>query len=317
LTGIINELSKLTQPPNPPGRVFLGQAGIGKTHFTGVLRRRACSEGGWFVMLDVVGITDFWKSAALSFVTSLLQEMPDGQRQHEAVIGGVARRFGIEKEVNIVFASPTVEPKRLVDLLVKGLLKSDPANALKHKDVFRALALLRSQDLATIGIAHAWLQGYDADETMRRSLGFMTPPPSPVEIVRGLMWVMSLAGPTLIAVDQIDGVLSIGGSSDLSDALDFTKLLTAGLLDLSTVVGRAMIVVTCLLSSWEVIKSGGPTPLQHRFTAPAPLRLAQSEAFVRKLIANRLAPAYVKAGIAPKNPTYPFTAQRSVALRPA
>jgi hypothetical protein len=108
-------------------------------------------------MLDVVGITDFWRSAALSFVTSLLQKMPDGQRQHEAVIGGVARRFKIEKEVNIVFASPTVEPKRIVDLLVKGLLRSDPANALKYQDVFRALALLRSHDLATVGIAHAWL----------------------------------------------------------------------------------------------------------------------------------------------------------------
>jgi hypothetical protein len=118
-------------------------------------------------------------------------------------------------------------------LLVKGLLKSDPDNALKHQDVFRALALLRSHDLATVGIAHAWLQGYDADETMRKSLGCLRPPPTPIEIVRGLMWVMALAGPTMIAIDQIDGVLSVGGRSDFGDAPDFTKLLTAGLLDLS------------------------------------------------------------------------------------
>jgi hypothetical protein len=91
--GVIAELAKLTQSPNPPGRVFLGQAGIGKTHLVGMLRRRAWAEGCWFVILDVVGITDFWKSAALSFVTSLLQEMPNGQRQHEAVISGVGRRF--------------------------------------------------------------------------------------------------------------------------------------------------------------------------------------------------------------------------------
>jgi len=302
----ITELARLTKSPNPPGRVFLGQAGIGKTHLIGVLRRRAWAEGCWFVMLDVVGITDFWKSAALSFVTSLLQEMPNGQHQHEAVIGGVARRFKIEKEVNIVFANPTIESKRIVDLLVKGLLKNDSANALKYQDVFRALALLRSHDLTTVGVAHAWLQGYDADEAMRRSLGFLTPPPSPVEIVRGLMWVMSLAGPTLIAVDQIDGVLSVGGS-DFGEAPDFTKLLTAGMLDLAAVIGRGMIVVTCLLSSWEIIRTQGPTPLTQRFTAPAPLRLAQRDTFVRKLIADRLAPAYVKAGIAPKNPTHPFT----------
>jgi Helicase HerA, central domain len=304
--GVLTELAGLTKSPNPPGRVFLGQAGVGKTHLMGVLRRKAWAQGSWFVVLDVVGITDFWKSAALSFVTSLLQEMPNGQRQHEAVIGGVARRFNIEKEVNIVFANPTVEPKRIVDLLVKGLLRSDPANALNHQDVFRALALLRSHDLGAIGIAHAWLQGYDADEAMRKSLGFLTPPPSPVEIVRGLMWVMSLAGPTLVAVDQIDGVLSVGGS-DFGDAPDFTKLLTAGLLDLAAVITRGMIVVTCLLSSWEIIKNKGPTSLEHRFTPPAPLRLAQSDTFVRKLIADRLAPAHAKAGVTPKTPIYPFT----------
>jgi hypothetical protein len=242
---IISEVAKLTQSPNPVGRVFLGQAGIGKTHLMGVLRRRALAKGCWFVLLDVVGITDFWQSAALSFVTSLLQEMPNGQRQHEAVIGGIARRFNIEKEVNIVFASPTIEPKRIVDLLVKGLFKTAPADVLRHQDVFRALALLRSHDVATVGIAHAWLQGYDADETMRKGLGFLTPPPSPVEIVRGLMWVMSLDGPTLIGVDQIDGVLSTGGGSEFGGAPDFTRLLTAGLLDLTSVMGRGTIVVTC------------------------------------------------------------------------
>jgi hypothetical protein len=305
---IITELARLTQSPTSPGRVFLGQAGIGKTHLISVLRRRAWTEGCWFVMLDVVGITDFWRSAALSFVTSLLQEMPDGQRQHDAVIGCVARRFNIEKEVSIAFASPTIEPKRIVDLLVKGLHKSDPANALKYQDVFRALALLRSHDLATVGIAHAWLQSYDADETMRRGLGFLSPPPTPIEIVRGLMWVMALAGPIMIAVDQIDGVLSVGGSgSDFGGAPDFTKLLTAGLLDLTGVIRRGTIVVTCLLSSWEIIKSFGPTPLQHRFSAPVPLRLVRSDTFVRKLIADRLAPAYAKAGTAPKSPTWPFT----------
>jgi uncharacterized protein DUF87 len=306
--GIINELAELKRSPNPPGRVFLGQAGIGKTHLMGILRRRAWSKGCWFVMLDVVGITDFWSSAALSFVTSLLQAMPNGQRQYEAVIGGFARRFNIEKELNVAFADPKIDPKRIVDLLVGGLMRTDMANALKYRDVFRALALLRSHDLATVGVAHAWLQGYDADEAIRRDLGFLSPPPSPVQIVRGLMWAMALAGPTLIAVDQIDGVLSTSGSgSDLGGAPDFTKVLSGGLLDLAAVIERGMIVVTCILSSWEIIKSYGPHPLLGRFTAATPLRLAKSESFVRKLIADRLAPAYAKAGISPTNPIWPFT----------
>ena len=305
---LIAEVAKLTTTPNPPGCVFLGQAGIGKTHLVGVLKRRAWAAGCWFVMLDVVGITDFWKSAALSFVTSLLQEMPDGQRQYQAIITGVARRFKIEKEVNIAFESPQVEPKRLVDLLVGGLMKTDMANALKHRDVFRALALLRSHDIATIGVAHAWLQGYDVDEEMRKSLGFVSAPPSPVEIVRGLLWVMGLAGPTLIAVDQIDGILAqSGGGSDFGDMTDFTALLTSGLLDLSRKTGRGMLVMTCLLSSWEIIKSKGPNPLTQSFSTPVPLRLVRDGSFARKLIANRLMPSYTKAGIIPEKSTGPFT----------
>ncbi len=305
---VVTELAKLTQSPNPPGRVFLGQAGIGKTHLMGVLRRKAWAKDCWFVMLDVVGITDFWRSAALSFVTSLLQAMPNGERQYKAVIGGFARRFNaeVEKEVNIAFADPKVEPKRIVDLLIEELVKSDPANTLRYQYVFRALALLRSHDLATVGIAHAWLQGYDVDEGLRRSLGFLTPPPSPKEIVHGLMWVMALAGPTLIAVDQIDGVLNSGGRvSEFSDVPDFTELLTGGLLDLARGVKRAMLVVTCLLSSWDIIK--GPTPLAQSFSTAVPLRPMQNEFIVRKLIAERLAPAYTKAGVASPSATWPFT----------
>jgi hypothetical protein len=48
----------------PPGLFLVGQAGIGKTHLVGNLRRKICEAGGWFVLLDVIGITDFWKSAA-------------------------------------------------------------------------------------------------------------------------------------------------------------------------------------------------------------------------------------------------------------
>jgi hypothetical protein len=139
--------------------VLVGQAGIGKTHLVGNLRRKVWVAGGWFVLLDVIGITDFWKSAALSFLTSLLQQMPDGRRQSEAVIAGVARRLNVENQVEAAFKMPDVEAKRIVDLLVPGLAMIDFMKAQQHQDVFRALALLRSQDFAAVGVAHGWLQG--------------------------------------------------------------------------------------------------------------------------------------------------------------
>jgi hypothetical protein len=45
-------------------------------------------------------------------------------------------------------------------LNLKGLMKADLQNALKHQDVFRALCLLRSGDLDTVSLAHSWLRGF-------------------------------------------------------------------------------------------------------------------------------------------------------------
>ena len=140
-------------------------------------------------------------------------------------------------------------------------------------------------------------------------LGFVSPPPSPIQIVKGLLWVMGLAGPTLIAVDQVDGVISAKatGGADFGGTADFTALLSGGLLDLARSTGRGMLVLTCLPGSWSIIKDDGPIPLAQSFTAAVPLRLAASGTFVRRLIAERLAPAYAKASIEPASPTWPFT----------
>src|SRR6516165_4042078 len=63
---------------NPIGKVILGEAGAGKTHLIGTLRRRVWQANGWFILLDIVGITDFWGTAALGFLNSLHQPMPNG-----------------------------------------------------------------------------------------------------------------------------------------------------------------------------------------------------------------------------------------------
>ena len=48
---IVTALDYATQHAidKPPGRVLVGQAGIGKTHLIGDLRRKIWDAGGWFV----------------------------------------------------------------------------------------------------------------------------------------------------------------------------------------------------------------------------------------------------------------------------
>jgi hypothetical protein len=305
---------------HPRGGVLVGQSGIGKTHLVGLLRKEVWKAGGWFILLDVLGLTDFWRSAALSFLTSLLQEMPDGRRQYEAVLAGVARRFKVENEVEIAFNTPSLEPRRIVNLLVKGLMKADLQNALKHQDVFRALCLLRSGDLDTVSLAHSWLQGYDADEQARAGQGFVAPPPPPVELVRGMCWIVSIAGPTLVAVDQIDGVvnpssLAVQGNGDVGAGQGLGEVLAAGLLQLHDVRHRGKTIITCLFDSWKVLEERGLLPFRQRFDDPIAMVGMNNAESVRALIVNRLTPAYKAANLKPPYPSWPFSEARSRARR--
>ncbi|RVU14264.1 ATP-binding protein [Methylobacterium oryzihabitans] len=292
------------------GRVLLGQSGIGKTHLVGQIRREVWASGGWFVMLDVLGLTDFWRSAALSFVGALMKSMPDGRRQSDAVLAGVARRFNVERQVEEAFNTPDIDVRRIVDILVRALMRDDSARALGHQDVFRALCLLRAGDFDTVSLAHAWLQGYDADPAERAKLGFRSPPPAPVEVVRGLSWIMGLSGPTLVALDQIDGVVDasrIALGDDLDGAASLTEVLAAGLLELHDVGGRGMTVVTCLQDSWTRIEERGLRSAQQRFERPVALQGMNDRMAAAALIRDRLAPAYREAGFAPSSPTWPYT----------
>ncbi|MCJ2136006.1 ATP-binding protein [Methylobacterium sp. J-026] len=291
------------------GRVFVGPAGIGKTHLIGQIRQEAWRTGAWFVPLDVLGLTDFWRSAALSFVTALLQTMPDGRRQSDAVLAGVARRFGVETQVEAAFNTPNIDARRIVDVLVTALMRVDAGRALKHLDVFRALCLLRSQDFGVVGLAHAWLQGYDADPTERAALGFKTPPPAPVELVRGMCWIMALSGPTIVAVDQIDGIIEssrLAAQDGLDAEAGLAEVLAAGLLEVNVVCDRSMTVVTCLEESWERLSARSLTPMPDRFAEPMGLLGMNERAAAAALVAGRLAPAYAEAGFKAKSPTWPF-----------
>ncbi|WP_342150311.1 helicase HerA domain-containing protein [Methylorubrum sp. SB2] len=309
---IVAELhDKARQPSDRAmGRVLVGQSGVGKTHLVGQLRQEAWRRGGWFVPLDVLGLTDFWRSAALSFVTALLQAMPDGRRQSDAVLAGVARRFQVEVQVEAAFNTPNIDARRIVDVLVQALMRVDASRALKHLDVFRALCLLRSQDFGVVGLAHAWLQGYEADPAERAALGFRTPPPAPVELVRGMCWIMALSGPTLIAVDQIDGIIEtsrLAAEDGIEAEAGLAEVLAAGLLELNIVCDRSMSVVACLQDSWDRLSARSLQPMLQRFTEPQVLVGMNEREATLALVAGRLAPAYAAAGFTPPFPTWPFT----------
>jgi hypothetical protein len=307
-------------PDNEPlGRVIVGPKGFGKTHLIGELRRQVREKDGWFVLLDFVGIKDFWSSVALGFLNSLQVRMPDGKTQHDRLVLRVAKLLKIDEALTSVAERWRGQPRdlmrELTRLFTSSLDRQYPGEANQYMDVITALVLLNSPDLDCHSIAHGWLQGMSFDEEDVRALGFKGDN-SPIKVVRGLSWIMSRIAPTLIAIDQIDAIVTAsnslagaannGGLQEQKEAQSIVDALAQGLMDLHECKRRAVTVISCLEATWKVLEDTTSVPMTDRYRPPLPLHALSSLETARALVAARLNIAYAERGFEPPFATWPF-----------
>lgn len=321
---LIDYFARETREPDPldepSGRVIVGPAGYGKTHLIGELRRRIWEMEGWFVLLDFIGIKDFWSSVALGFLNSLQVRMPDGKTQYDLLVRKIASRLRIHQEMIDITKLWRGQPRKLVAelavLFVQSLSRLDFQQASAHRDVVTALILLISEDLDCHSIAHAWLQGMKLDPADVRPLGFLGNN-EPIKVVQGLSWIMSRAGPTLIAVDQFDGIVTAstsvaratnsGAKREQEEAQSIVDSLAQGLMELPEKIRRAVIVVACLEATWKVLEDKTTVPVTDRYKSPESLRALPSCDIAKGLVAARLGQAYASTSFNPPYPSWPFT----------
>ncbi|OZA91622.1 MAG: hypothetical protein B7X76_01975, partial [Azorhizobium sp. 39-67-5] len=283
----------------------------------GRLRRKVWDRDGWFVLIDLVGVKDFWSSVALGFLNSLQVKRADGMTQYDRLILKIAEQIGISDQVGAIAGSHKHGPDKLMaelaELFRQALARRYRQETLCHRDVVTALILLTSDDLDQQSIAHAWLQGMPLDPQDLKPLGFKGGN-DPITVVKGLSWLMSLVGPTLIGVDQIDTIVSAANASARADAngqeaaevASIVEQLRQGLMDLYEVKRRALVVVSCLEATWQVLIEGSTVAVTARFREKIALSGLSNGATVQALIAARLEPVYREAGFSPPYPTWPF-----------
>ncbi|ABD86747.1 helicase HerA domain-containing protein [Rhodopseudomonas palustris] len=322
LMGYLLSNTRDAEPDNEPlGRVVIGSAGLGKTHLIGELRRRVWEEDAVFILLDFVGIKDFWSSVALGFLNSLQVRIDERRTQYDRLIHKLATLLELQSQLADIAVRLRGRPRELMAELVKtflgALARRDRAMTQQHGDVVRAFVLLISEDLECGSIAHAWLQGMDLDAEQLRDLGFVVVKKSPIDIVRGISWLLSLVGPTLIAVDQIDAIISeanaerhrgngAAASEQTQETQSIIEALAHGLMDLHDVKRRAITVVSCLEASWEVLRSQATVAVTDRYYRPNVLYALTQPQLARALVSARLAQGYAASGYTPPDETYPF-----------
>jgi hypothetical protein len=318
---IIDEALGLESTRPALGRIFLGPAGSGKTHLLAGLRRRAMERGITFVMADLTDVKDFFDTLLLGFLVSLQQPGPDGQPQFRAILASVVDSLGAkEKGAHYVSRMAACKPAGLAALIngiLQHLQRKYPAKTPLHRDVVRAMVLLNANDYESQSIGQTWLQGLEIDTAPQRLYGFAAPGKKPSDIVRGLSWLSSLRGPSIVAIDQLDPIVAhyqLAAQAQALQPQDESILLAKAILNdlcnglgnLHTATSRTLPVVTCLETSFDTLKHYGLSANIDRYHEPQSLPPMTGAAVAEAVVRSRLDPAYEAAGFAAPYATWPF-----------
>jgi hypothetical protein len=315
------QIGRDPRPTSPLGWVVLGPAGAGKTHLLGSLRREA-SAMALFILVDLTDVRDFWEALLVGYLSSLRE--PEERPQLNRLVADILRLCGqpadkAEKNAEALASSGLASLVKGMEKIVLALGQKYRRGVMQHQDVLRALFLLHSNDFTIGSLGYNFLQGLGLEAGEAASVGLKAAYLEPIRLVKGLSWVFSLRGPTVLALDQLDAIvrekhvaLSAQPGNEPSDEQKAAQAiidgLGLGLAALADHTSRTLTLVTCLESTWEVLRKTVLHSITDRYESPKLLRPMSGADMVTRLVSGRLAPAFAETGFDPPYATWPFTA---------
>jgi hypothetical protein len=316
----VARLSRATSPLSPLGVVIIGGAGIGKTHLLGALRRQTQAADATFVLVDLTDVHDFWETLALGWLKSLQRPGASGVEQYRALLAHLLLAFPPAGAAGLTVNDLTaLRPPNLINTtnaILHSVSTRHRAEEWSHQDVLRALVLMANDDHNLRDLGYGWLEAIPMEEEERFRHGFRERVRRPREVVEGLSWLASLKGPTVLALDQLDAIVSEHNiaagleSEDYRDrqqaALVIIEGIAGGLMALRDVTRRTLIVVSCLESTWHVLRTRALKAAADRYDRPLLLSGPNESEALRDLVQRRLASRYSAVEFKPPYPTWPF-----------
>lgn len=305
--------------PSPLGVVLQGPAGSGKTHLLGQVREYVQKHDGYFVMLDLLDPSDFWRTLLSSLLDSLNRQIapPVDKTQLHDVMQRLADRAGTSRVARRAISGETLVTPAILDEFVNGLRKPLPALIRGHHATLRALVLSAapSSRLNDLGIAYLE-NNIDEIDPAERTEWQLPPRALPYEqTVRAISEYMAVTGPTVLAIDQIDTLLAQSRSgtdtpsSTSTYAASVVDLLAHGLMSVREVLLRTVCVVSCLPSAWTIIETQATASVPDRFRANFILEGLPDGTFARTLVERRLSKSFAALSFTPPYPTWPVQDQ--------
>jgi hypothetical protein len=305
---------------SPLGWVIVGTGGSGKTHLLGRFREECMARRIGFVFVDMTDVRDFWATVSQGYYLSLQQPYGDGRFQYQQLLEAFIQQQSPGEPLREALKHLATQPTNDLSIACKQILtiirSQYGQEAIRHGDTVRALLALNSDDFSIASLGSAWLLGQEIEASDKASLGFQTSRQEPRKIVQGLSWLMSLNGPSVLALDQLDPIVTqlrlkhddVANDSDPSrrQAQSIIDELGSGLCALRDDTCRTLTVVSCAERSWETLKTIALKPYLERFERPRPLGAIGGRANAEALVKERLSLAYAKHRFTPKYSSWPF-----------
>ena len=302
-----NALDRLRDGAPVGNLVIQGRPGIGKSHFLGRVRQAAVDRGQIFVLFQPSTARQFWDSLALAYGDALHREVDTDGTQLRTVLHGLGGAIGLQRAEIDDLVAGTFDLTRLK--VVRRNLQMHLGRRPGHRvavDVALALILTNSEDLAHQDIGDALIQGLEIDAEEARAHSIRASRIPCREVVGAFDKLIAAAGcTTLVAVDQLDGLLALGRSLDGAEEQSLLHEVANGLMDLAEDVQYSLIVLSCLNDSWALIRDQAVPTAHARYSTIVELQLIPSAEVGKALVAAYLREAYARAGFTPEYSTWP------------
>ncbi len=320
LTTILDGVAAAERSPDasPIGVAVRGQRGVGKTHLLSRVRELTQLRGGYFFLINLLDASAFWRSAASSMVEGMHQPVDDdGTTQLQAFLQRLTGLLDLPEAARTAITGQAPMTPEQLDLFVAAVGRLNRQIGIECRDTARALALLAGSDQRALDIAMSYLiAAEEAEAGERAAWGIRPTRRLPQELVGDVSRLLALTGPSVIAVDQVDGLIAqVSSRSHIAAAPIETEndwrtavlldQVASGLMELREMTWRTVTVLSLLPASWTLITSKAVDTVQDRFRETAVLESIPAADVGRALIERRLTAHYEEVGFVPPYPTWP------------
>ncbi|WP_218009212.1 ATP-binding protein [Herbidospora cretacea] len=309
LTAGLEAAARSVGTSSPIGVVLEGTSGSGKTHLMSWLREQAIQRDGYFFLMSVLDARNFWDSTLVSIQDGLARVGTDEESQLKRFLRNLTAQLALPRRTQQAVIGNQPLEKGHLDEFLQALYKKDRRVFQEAQDTARALVLQATNDYNLASVGDSYMYGLDDVDGGRGEWGFRQIARSPQELVRDISRLLAMTGPSVMAFDQLDPLISsmaLFGTGEVDPKTRATALQIAhGLTSLREVSSRTLSVVSCLPDTWILLKELAVSSFKDRFEGTTILKRIPSPEVGRELVTRRLAEHFKSIGFEPPYPTWP------------